>query len=316
MNRLNYLRQSDGGFPMSLNSDLVAIVTNPNWIEASHKWLNVDGHACDLDSAPFGLTLESWKKLQSHFLGTGWFIAQEGKIAPSLRGQEFLERAGELHRALSRANEQDKLIDRLLDQCPRGPAVDIGCGPGYSVLKLARMGYKPLYAYDHSPVALVTAQIILQQNGKTAHLYAEDATPLSQIKSSKLALAFSRGALHYFDQLELAKSLKRTLRPGGRLIAEIVGLSYYLQRRHFKTLINPRRVWQPISYGRTILRTALYDTLNVQPRMAAGAPEIGYTRRTIYRLARRAGLEVLSILPSPTLVGYIVVMQKPAGYVD
>jgi hypothetical protein len=55
----------------------------------------------------------------------------------------------------------------------------------------------------------------------------------------------------------------------------------------------------------------LFEVVTGQPRLFARAPEIGYTKRSIYRLALKAGLEVISISPAPSSVGYLVVMRKP-----
>jgi SAM-dependent methyltransferase len=172
------------------------------------------------------------------------------------------------------------------------------------------MGYDPVYAYDLSAIGIEVAKAVLECEGRPAHLYAEDATPLAEIGESTLALVYSRGALHYLKQKELARTLHRTLRPGGHLVVELVGLRYYLQSKHIRKLL--RGQWRKsLSYGRTVLRTLMFEALALQPRLAAGAPEIGYTRRSVFRLARKAGLEVVSISPAPSSVGYLVVMRKP-----
>jgi SAM-dependent methyltransferase len=177
-------------------------------------------------------------------------------------------------------------------------------------LRLSKLGYEPVYAYDPSATGIEIAKAILEREGRPAYLYAEDATPLAEIEERALALVYSRGALHYLKQKEFARTLGRTLRPGGHLVAELVGLRYYLQTKHFKSLLRGR--WRKsLSYARTVMRTLMFETLTWQPRLAAGAPEIGYTKHSVFRLAKRAGLEVVSISPAPSSVGYLVVLRKP-----
>ncbi len=293
------------------NCHVASIIENLQWLEALNQWYFDGGHAYEVTSPSFGLTLDSWRALQIHLIGTGWFGDTEGKITPTVDGYGFLARVNELYRAICRGGNKDRVVTQILTELPRGPAVDVGCGPGFSVLQLTRLGYSPVYAYDLSPIALEIARALLEKDGKTAHLYVKDATFLSEIETGTLALIYSRGALHYFDQVELSKTINRILRPGGHLVSETVGLRYYLQTKHFRSLLNRHFWWHLLSYWRTVLRTLIYETLALQPRLAAKAPEIGYTSRSLYRLARQARLEVLSISPAPSSVGHLVVMRKP-----
>lgn len=295
---------------MSSNPHLVSIITNPQWLAALTSWYRAGGSRRSSRCASFALPLDSWQALQTQLVRTGWFDGTNGTITPTAAGQDFLARASELFRAIQREGKQDQGIVELLDTLPRGAAVDIGCGPGHSSLRLVRLGYEPVYAYDPSATGIEVAKAVLEREGRPAYLYAEDATPLAEIGSCTLALVYSRGALHYLRQKDLAHTLNRTLRPGGHLVAEVVGLRYYLQRKHFRNLM--RGKWKKyLSYSRTVLRTLMFEALTLQPRFAAGAPEIGFTRRSVFRLARRAGLEVVTISPAPSSVGYLVVMRKP-----
>jgi SAM-dependent methyltransferase len=293
------------------NSHVAAIVTKPQWLEAINKWHNECGWSCAPVQRSFGLPPDSWRALQLHLLGSGLFERLGDRLKPTAEGQAFLARTNELHRAIERESKQDLIVTQTLDSIPRGPAVDIGCGPGHSALRLARLGFGPVYAYDLSPLALEIAKAILDRENKRAHLYAKDATSLAEIETGTLAVVYSRSAFQYFVQKEFAKTLNRTLRPGGHVVAEIVSLRYYLQAKHFRGLFHRETWWHPFSYSRTLLRTLIYELLTLQPRLAAGAPEIGYTNRSIHRFARWAGLKVVSIGPAPSSVGYFVTMRKP-----
>jgi SAM-dependent methyltransferase len=293
----------------SAHSHLRAIVANRRWLAALDQWYQAGGRPSATARAQFDLNEQSWQKLQFHLRFTGWFASTPGTIAPTMEGQDLLTRANELYRAVLHPDLEDQVVGDLLAKLPRGGAVDIGCGTGYSALRLSRLGFAPLYAYDLSPVAIAIARALLDNEGGTAKLYAAAAKSLSEIENGSLALIFSRSALQYFKQSDLASTVRRTLRPGGYLVAEIIGLRYYLQSKHLRRLFSSR--WrQPVSYARTILRTMIYEAFTLQPRFAARAPEIGYSPGSISRLARWAGLEVLSIAPAPSLVGYVVVMRK------
>lgn len=295
---------------------LKAILNNPEWVEALNAWYRAGGGAYQLESPSLSIPLNSWQALYSNLAMTKWFEVANGLISPTAEGQDFLTRVNELYRAIRREDREDRVVTEILANLPRGEAVDIGCGPGHSCLRLAKLGYSPIHGYDLSTTALDIAGAVLALAGSSAQLYARDATPLQEIQSQSLALVYSRGAFHYFRQSELARTLDRALRPGGHVVAELIGLRYYVQAKHFRGFLSLRRWWQPLSYWRTVFRTLLYEVLSFQPRLAAGAPEIGFTRRSIHRLARRAGLEVISISPAPSSVGYFAVMKKRVGNVS
>lgn len=289
---------------------LTLILGEEGWIEFLNAWWNIGCGSLEVSSESFGLTLSSWRRLQTVLAETGWFVISGNRIKPNSDGRDLLARTNELVRAILRDNREDRVVSQAIDTVPRGPAVDIGCGPGHSVVRLARMGFGPLFAYDLSPIAIGMAKALIEHEGKSARIYTREATGLKEIDDHSLSLIFSRGALHYFSQRELAQTLKRTLKPGGCVVAELVALGYYLQPSHIRRLGSNR--WrQPVSYARTVLRTWLFELTTIQPRLAAGAPEIGYTVRSIKRLARRARLHVESISKAPTSVGYLVVLRKP-----
>lgn len=290
---------------------MTTIVGNRQWLEVLNRWCAAEGRPCETHSPPFDLSPHSWKTLQAHLVRTDWFDTANDRVWPNGLGQDFLVRISELWRSMNREARQDKAVVEMLEAVPIGPAADIGCGPGHSVLRLARLGFAPVYAYDLSPVALEITRALLDREGKDGYLYARDATQLAEVASSSLALIYSRGALHYFNQRQIARSIYRTLRPGGHLIAELVGLRYYLRKKHLRNLLRPNGLWKPLSYARTVFRTLIFELFTFQPRLAAGAPEIGFTKRSIRRFGRFARLEVVSISPSPSSFGgYLAVLQK------
>jgi SAM-dependent methyltransferase len=288
---------------------LDAIINNPEWLEALNTWYWTCGRPCRIAETPLGLSSASFADLQRHLLQTGWFVQCDGKLIPNRAGKDLLVRVNELLRAISRADKEDLVVAHILRNLPLGAAVDIGCGPGHSVLRLIELGFEPVHGYDLAPVATSVARALLVPH-QTAYIHTEDATSLSRIGDGEIALIYSRVAFHYFDQKGLASTFDRVLRPGGYVLAELVGLRYYLQKKHLTGLLHGS--WRRfLSYWRTVVRTSLYAALGIQLKLAGLAPEIGYTRRSIRRLARQSGLDLLSIGPAPSSVGYLVLMRKP-----
>src|SRR5258705_5159970 len=135
------------GPPESSDAHLRAIVGNRRWIAALDQWYRAGGRPNDTARAQLDLNAHSWQELQVHLCGTGWFTSARGTIRPTVKGEDFLTRVNELYRATLRDNLEDRGVAEVLAGLPRGAAVDIGCGPGYSALRLSRLGFTPLYAY-------------------------------------------------------------------------------------------------------------------------------------------------------------------------
>jgi SAM-dependent methyltransferase len=292
---------------------LLPVFGNTAWIEALSSWANKGCGSISETTCPLGLSSDSWQSLQTHLLATGWFVVGNGSVVPNANGQEFIRRTSELHHAIQR---DTRYIDvkRVLSRIPVGACVDIGCGAGYSLLRLAKMGFGPLAGYDLSPVALTVARAFLESKGATAKLYANDATTLSEIQDTSMALIYSWNSLQYFYSVELAQSVRRVLRPGGYLLAQFISTSYYI--KSLSVLIRERRWSRVFSYLRTLVRSAIWILFAAQLHLGARTPEVGWTRTTIRRFARAAGLEVESVFSSPVAPGYVVVMRRPLNAVE
>jgi len=293
---------------MSLNASVAAIIENPEWLKALHQWHNAGCHTLNGAAAPFGLTPQSWMDLKIRLQETGWFQLSGESITPQPEAQEFLYRARELSN-LMELDARGKTPPLLFTEKAEGAAVDIGCGPGYALVLLARLGYEPLYGYDLSPFALEIAEYLLTREGKEACLIARDATPLAEIPDGEAALIYSRGALHYFNLEHLARSVGRVLRPGGHVVVEVKALSQYSQ---FLKVLRRRGWRKAAAYGMVFFRTLLFEIARRQPYLGAKTQEIGWTRRTIRHFAHLAGLETLSCVSNPSFKSYDIVFRKTA----
>jgi SAM-dependent methyltransferase len=291
---------------MALHPSIAAIIENREWVHALHRWHNEGSQALTGAQAPFGLSSDSWQALKAHLRSTGWFTVEEERVAPKPEGHELLYRARELSN-LMMLEAKGQMPRFLYTEKPEGAAVDIGCGPGYGLLMIARLGFAPLYGYDLAPFTLEIAQHLLEREGKSACLVAGDATPLEEIGDGEAGLIYSRGALHYFDLTRLAQSCGRVLRPNGYVVVEVKALSQYSQ---FLPILRRRGPKKAIAYGMVFFRTLLCEIARCQPYLGAKTHEIGWTPRLIRRFAKIAGLEIVSCDYNAGFHSYDIVFRK------
>ena len=190
----------------------------------------------------------------------------------------------------------EQLRPLLADLGP-GPALDIGFGDGETLVLLAELGHGPLYGYELSERQVEAARERLRDTGAETRLYSEDATRLAAVPDASVDLVVVQNALQYFEVPALAAAVGRVLRRGGHLVGSVPHPGYYLHPRHLAAL---RRNWPPwwlLSYPRSALRSAIFAVTGRQPALGASAREIGWSRRTVRRFARLAGMEVAEARP-------------------
>ena len=290
-------------------SNLTGVLEKSEWIDALSKWSIAGSGSAPIDGAQFGLTSPSWQQLQNRLISTGWFTLISDRIQPTPRGRNLLAEIRGICAFERRAHNYESVF-KTLARLPKGTALDLGCGAGRFLLRLARLGYKPLIGYDLAPVSLGIAGALLAREGHSAELVDKDGTLLADVPDASLSLLFSWNALQYFDSRVLAGSVNRVLRPGGYAVIEVRSWRYYLQL--FRDLTKPRKWKRALSYSRTLFRTLVYEITGRQPMMGAQTPEIGWTLKSVRRFAQWAGLKIESFEPSPTLAGYVVVLVKPS----
>lgn len=290
--------------------NLEALLGDPGRLAAFKLWHQRLNHQAVSNGAALNLSPEAWAECSRLLQKTGWFTLEEQGLTPNPAGNDFLYGATEYKLAGEEKKSGYEQIDAVLQELPRGPAVDIGCGIGWFLVMLARQGFGPLYGYDLTATQLMIAAVLTAPFSVNVDLYQKDATPLAEIEDESIAVVIARGSLHYFYQDRLAATIQRVLRSGGFLLSESIGPSFYWGRitsGDFTENSLRRRV----SYGRTVLRTGVYLAAGKQPRLGAKAPEIAWSKGGIHRFARMAGLEVVSVRPAPTLHGRLVLFRKP-----
>lgn len=201
-------------------------------------------------------------------------------------------------------------IENALGELPKGPAAEIGCGKGRSLLVLARLGFAPLYGFDLSPDCIESSRNLLRSSGTQCQLFLKDAADLSDIPDDFLALIYCRNTFQYLDHAGVAASFHRALRSGGYLVMEVMGLGYYLWNTRLKNLFSLERCWTLLSYPRVVVRTFLYQCCGKQLLLGATAPEMGCTLSVIERFANLVKLQIISVGPAPSLPGYLCILRK------
>ena len=68
-----------------------------------------------------------------------------------------------------KVTEQRTILELLLKNQPRGPAVDLGAGPGFQSLALAQLGFSPIHALDTSPELLAELRTHAAQHNIETH---------------------------------------------------------------------------------------------------------------------------------------------------
>ncbi len=107
-----------------------------------------------------------------------------------------------------------EFIQRWIDRCPRGRALDVACGRGRNALFLAASGYE-VDAVDISEEALRNAKRTAQESGLELNWILHDLDE-EFCPDSPYDLIIM---VHYIN-LPLLASLARPLNPGGILLCE------------------------------------------------------------------------------------------------
>lgn len=289
------------------NSFLAPLLEQQDWLSALSQWHGQSGQPISRTGAQLGLDAERWQGLQDCLAPSGWFDSKGETWQPNAGGRELLYRVNELITLIT-LEAKGVTPTHLFEQPLKGAALEIGCGTGYVMRHMGRQGYAPIYGYDLSPTALDIARCLLEREGFEAKLYSRDATPLKEVADGEVAMIYSRGAVHYFEVPKLARSFKRVLMPGARVVVEVKSPIYY---RAILRDLKRRRFRRAASYSIVLLRTLTFEFAGAQPKLGTSSHETAWSRRTIRRFGRIAGLKLESVEYVPSFKGYLFVMTKP-----
>jgi SAM-dependent methyltransferase len=78
-----------------------------------------------------------------------------------------------------KVTEQRTILSPILKDTPRGPAVDLGAGPGFQSLALAQLGFSPILALDTSPELLTELESALLTHTTSDNIHTHQADILN-----------------------------------------------------------------------------------------------------------------------------------------
>lgn len=147
-------------------------------------------------------------------------------VGPEVFGDDYLY-FYEPHLTEERSNREAEVAWRLLDLAPRAEVLDLACGHGRIANRLAARGAR-VTGLDADPYFLELARA----GGQDVEYVLGDmrALPWSEPRFDAALLWFT--AFGYFDEatnLGVLRSIRRVLRPGGRLALELNHLPRLLE---------------------------------------------------------------------------------------
>lgn len=128
----------------------------------------------------------------------------------------------------AKAAEQQGLLEELGVK-GNGPAIDLGCGPGYQALALARLGFSPVCAVDSSET--LPNELAGHAQGLAIERVHADIRALKKFSGPETASAIvcmgdTLTHLHSLAEIsQLLADAHQTLKPGGSLALTFRDLS-------------------------------------------------------------------------------------------
>ena len=147
----------------------------------------------------------------------------EGRVVTGTLARPDVHEAWEaVYRTAENERFYERAFDALLAEVPAPPGTkwaDIGCGPGFHAMRLARRGY-PVHAVDVSEAILTAARenVARARLADRVSFAVEDMTSLS-FESDSYSRLLCWGVLMHVPRVGLAiGELVRVLAPGGTLV--------------------------------------------------------------------------------------------------
>ncbi len=111
------------------------------------------------------------------------------------------------------------VVDELERENRAVAILDVGCGTGALLVRLAGAGFGSLAGVDLAPRMLEVAREKLAASGARADLRPADAEDVLPWPAGSFDAVTMTGALHHFYRpLDLLAEVRRVLRPGGRFL--------------------------------------------------------------------------------------------------
>lgn len=162
--------------------------------------------------------------------------------------------------------------DRILDLC---------CGQGRHSLELAKRGFENVLGVDRSRYLVRLAKKRAKQLGLKVNFYEGDARRPRLSENSKDCVFLMGNSFGYFereeDDVALLKTVKKILRPNGKLVLDIVDGAW--MRKHFEP-----RSWEWIDQNHFVCRerSLATDNARIVSREVVVNAEIGVIADQFY----------------------------------
>jgi len=208
-----------------------------------------------------------------------------------------------LHEFTPERTEQEvDFIETALAPAPGDAVLDLGCGSGRHAIRMAKRGYR-VTGVDFNPRYLELAAAEARRAGVTVEWAARDMRALDFAGRFDHVYSFFTSFGYYAgeDNEGVLERIARALRPGGRLLLDVMNRDWLLARPQPRT-------WSQREDGALVMEEISLDlrTSRVTSRLTMIDPDKGagpvkqfdlraYTCGELTALLRRAGMRVREV---------------------
>lgn len=138
-------------------------------------------------------------------------------------------------------HDSEYTVLRNLVASPPGPVVDLGCGPGQVLRRLARdLPGVQLIGVDASRAMLEEAMAQVRENAEAAD-FVRAHVPELPFDDHSVGVVLAIGLVHFIDDLgALLREVARVLKPRGRFVATTYEPSMLTRALHRRAGLHPR----------------------------------------------------------------------------
>jgi SAM-dependent methyltransferase len=201
-----------------------------------------------------------------------------------------------------RTDAEAAFIESALAAAPGDQVLDLACGSGRHAIRMAQRGYR-VTGVDFNPRYLELAAAEARQAGVAVEWVVGDMRSLDFASRFERVYSFFTSFGYYSDEenLEVLGRIARALKPGGRLLLDMMNREWLLTHPQ-------RRTWSQREDGALLMEEVSLDlrSSRVTSRLTLISPDQGagpvkqfdlrvYTCAELTTLLRQQGLEVREV---------------------